>query len=100
MAAVRNLGGEVAPVALVEEAWHVGLHHQGLAGDEVDVHAPMLHVLGVGDAFHVPQGQEVGSGKRKGSLSLLVGIQGGEEEGGVDEVAAEVGIFRRVCWLG
>ena len=61
----------------------MGLHHQGLACDEVEVHPPMLQVLGVGNALHVPAGQEVGSGNGKGYLSLLVGTQGGEEEGGV-----------------
>ena len=74
------------------------LHHQGLAGDEVEVYPSVLQVLGVGNALHVPAGQEVGSGNGKGHLSLLVGTQVGEEEGGVAQVFAQIGLLR--LWLG
>ena len=52
----------------------MGLHHQGLACDETALYTPVLQVLGVGNALHVPAGQEVGSGNGKGHLSLLIGV--------------------------
>ena len=58
----------------------------------------MLQVLGVGNALHVPLRQQVGGGNGKGHLSLLVGTQVGEEESGVAQVFAQIGILS--LWLG
>ena len=77
--AVRDLHGKVALIALVEEAWSIGLYHKGLACDEAARYAAMLQVFGVGDALDVPAGKQVGSGEPEGGLSLCIGAHDRKE---------------------
>ena len=73
IAAIGDLSGKVTRISLIEEAWHIGLHHQLFASDEVYAQAAILEVFGVGHALDMPTGEQVGSRKGKGSASLLIG---------------------------
>ena len=75
------LGHQCEAVAAAEETRHVGLHHQGLAGDEGLVEGACLDVLGDCQPFYVPAGEQFGHGEAACGRTGAVGAQVGKEEG-------------------
>ena len=88
---VGDGGRELGGVSLADEAGQVGLHHQLLLRHGLALKQSVVHVLVVGQAHEAPCGHALGQTEGELHVALVVGKQGGVEEGRLVEVLAQAG---------
>ena len=90
---VEDPCGQCGPIVDAEEARHIGLHHDVFLRHCFSRYLSVVHLLVGGQCHHLPGGHAFGQGEFQHHISLLVGQQIGQEEGGLAEILAQRHLF-------